>query len=197
MYLIEFINEDRDIVLRQSFKNVKEFLEAVYNLEVTIAEVSVQSYSNIMYVDASANGTLITRVTRDDIYIALSMKGVLTQYEVYENLDHKRAWEKLWIKPEADKIQTYLNLTRTDRKLLPQFTAFRIKDKIISIDDHDGMLMSSKLIVLKDSPGKIYMETPSDVQFLANIEDFKPIEVFLSFSNPLISVLDYSEVPCL
>ena len=54
----------------------------------------------------------------------------------------------------------------------------------------------NKFVVLKDVPGKIYMETPSDVIFFANIEDFEPIEVFISFT-PFLSVLNYSEAPCL
>ena len=195
MYLIEYLNDERDIVLRQSFKNVKEFLEAIYKLPTSLIEVQMNYDARTCYVDASASGTLICRYSSDDIYIALSRKGILKRYEVYENLDHNRAWEKLWVKPESSKISAFLSMSKIDRKLLPQFTAFRVKGKTYSVDDLEG-LPSHKFVVLKDAPGKIYMETPSDVIFFANIEDFEPIEVFISFT-PLLSVLNYSEVPCL
>ena len=195
MYLIEYLNDERDIVLRQSFKNVKEFLEAIYKLPTSLIEVQMNYDARTYYADASASGTLICRYSSDDIYIALSRKGILKRYEVYENLDYNRAWEKLWVKPESSKISTFLSMVKIDKKLLPQFTAFRVKDKTYSVDDLEG-LPSHKFIVLKDVPGKIYMETPGDVVFFANIEDFEPIEVFISFT-PLLSVLNYSEVPCL
>ena len=41
MYLIEYLNDERDIVLRQSFKNVKEFLEAIYKLPTSLIEVQM------------------------------------------------------------------------------------------------------------------------------------------------------------
>lgn len=194
MYLIEYINEERDIVLRQSFKNVKEFLEAIYKLPTSLPEVEMSLDTRVLYADASAKGTLICRYNSGDINIALSRKGILKRYEVYENLDHKRAWEKLWIDPDATKLAAFLSLSSVEKKLLPQFTAFRVKGKVYSIDDLEG-LPSHRLIVLKSLPGKIYMETPTDVVFFANIDDFEPIEVFISFT-PFVSVLNYSEVPC-
>lgn len=192
MYLIEFIDEERDVVLRKRYLNIKDLVNAFFEIRTLFDEIQLESPTKLVYADISADSILIARYRDLDLYLSLSLVGLKQHPEFLDAIPSLYAWYKLWVNPNPEKLQAYLKAVCASSKLLPHFAYFKVNEDLYSIADFCEGRVEGKLILLADSPEYIYLETKEDFVKFCKISEFKPISFFISL-NTLVAIEDYVE----
>lgn len=125
MYLIEYINEDRDVVLRRSYPNVKMLLWFFVESLSTINSLNLNMDATVTYSVASINGYTIGKLNKDETYPVIYKDSVLEIQELYDALPPHLTFAKLLLNPVQDKLEAYLKASKVTEIKIPYIASIK------------------------------------------------------------------------